>query len=73
MKAHILNRLWLRADVDDLDFTEYREVADESIDSGSDINVPLGFCGMDPTRDISILIKVRTQRAATFVSLGEHG
>ena len=73
MKAHICHRGRLRADIDDLDLTEYREMADETIDPRADIDVPLRRGVMDPPGDMSILMKVRTERAAAFVPLGEHG
>ena len=73
MKAHICHRGRLRADIDDLDLTEYREVADEAIEPRTDIDVPLRLGVMDPPCDMLILIEVSPQRTAAFVPLGEHG
>ena len=73
MKAQICHRGRLRADVDDLDLTEYREVTDEAIDPRADIDVPLRRGVMDPPRDMLILIEVSSQRATALMPLGEHG
>ena len=73
MKAHICHWGRLGADVDDLDLTEYREMADETIEPRADIDVPLRRGVMDPPGDMLVLIEVCPQRAAALMPLGEHG
>lgn len=73
MKRDIGHGEWLRADVEHFHLAEDREIADESIEAGTYIDVSLRGLRMNPAGHQLILEKVSPQRTRSFIPFGQDG